>query len=84
MASGAPSPLKQVTPPWWEVCRNRNFPNECYYLQNYVETATNMYCTFFKSIGNDDRDCRDYDLMHERSGDIYKIQGEVQQEGIIV
>jgi hypothetical protein len=26
-------------------------------------------------------DCRAYDLMHERSRDIYNIQGEVQQEG---
>jgi hypothetical protein len=32
-------------------------------------------------MGNDDRDCRAYDLMHERLRDIYKIQGEVQQEG---
>jgi hypothetical protein len=31
-------------------------------------------------LGHDDRDCRDYDLMHERSRDIYKIEGEVQQE----
>ena len=37
-----------------------------------------MFC---KSVGHDDRDCRAYDLMHERSSDIYKIQGEVQQEG---
>jgi len=37
-----------------------------------------MFC---KSIGHDDMDCRDYDLMHERSRDIYKIQGELQQEG---
>jgi hypothetical protein len=33
-------------------------------------------------VGHDDRDCRAYDLMHERSRYIYKIQGEVQQEGI--
>jgi hypothetical protein len=30
---------------------------------------------------HDDRDCRAYDLMHERSRDVNKIQGEVQQEG---
>jgi hypothetical protein len=36
---------------------------------------------FFKLVGHDDRDCRAYDLMHERLRDIYKIQGEVQQEG---
>jgi hypothetical protein len=39
-----------------------------------------MYCMFYKSLGNDDSDCRAYDLMHERSRDIYIIQCEVQQE----
>jgi hypothetical protein len=46
-------------------------------MQNYVQTHKNLYCTFYKSVGNDDRDCRDYDLMHERLRDIYKIQGKV-------
>jgi hypothetical protein len=50
-------------------------------MQKYVQTPTNLYCTFYKLVGHDDRDCRAYDLMHERSRDIYKIQGEVQQEG---
>jgi hypothetical protein len=81
LASGAPSPLKQVTLPWCEVCRNRHRPGECYYMQKYVQTPANLYCTFCKSVGHDDRDCRAYDLMHERSRDVYKIQGEVQQEG---
>jgi hypothetical protein len=81
LASGAPSPLKQVTLPWCKVCRNRHRPGECYYMQKYVQTPANLYCTFCKSVGHDDRDCRAYDLMHERSRDVYKIQGEVQQEG---
>jgi hypothetical protein len=50
-------------------------------MKKYVKTPTNLYYTFYKSIGHDDRDFRAYDLMHERSRDIYKIQGEVQQEG---
>jgi hypothetical protein len=81
LAFGALSPLKKVTLPWCEVCRNRHRPGECYYMKKYVQTPKNLYCTFCKSIGHDDRDCRAYDLMHERSRDIYKIQGEVQQEG---
>ena len=84
LAFGAPSPLKQVTLPWCEVCRNRHHPGECYYLQNYLHTPTNMYFTFCKSVRKNDKDCRAYDLMHEISRDIYKIQGEVQQEGVIV
>jgi hypothetical protein len=78
LASGASSPLKQVTLPWCEVCKNRHRIGECYYMQKYVQTPKNLYCTFYKSIGHDDRDCRAYDLMHERSRDIYNIQGEVQ------
>jgi hypothetical protein len=80
LAYGVLNPLKQVTLPWCEVCRNTHHPGECYYMQKYVQTPTNMYCTFYKSVGNDDRDCREYDLMHERSIDVYKLQGEVQHK----
>jgi hypothetical protein len=31
-------------------------------------------------MGHDEKDCRAYDFLHEISRDIYKIQGEVQQE----
>jgi hypothetical protein len=81
LASGVSSPLKKFNLPWCNVCINRHSPGECYYMQKYVEAPTNLYCTFYKSVGHDDRYCRDYDLMHERLRDIYKIQGEVQQEG---
>jgi hypothetical protein len=50
-------------------------------MQKYVQKPTNLYCMFGKLVGHDDRDCRAFDLMHERSRDIYKIQGEVHQEG---
>jgi hypothetical protein len=70
LVSGASIPLKQVTLPWCEECRNRHHPGECYYMQKYVQTPTNLYFTFCKSMGNDDRDCRDYDLMHKSSRDI--------------
>jgi hypothetical protein len=81
LALGAPSPLKQVNLPWCEVCKNKHRPGECYYMQKYVQIPTKVYCTFCKSVGHNDRDCRAFDLMHERSRDIYKIQGEVHQEG---
>jgi hypothetical protein len=81
--SGAPIPLKQVTLPWCEVCRNRHRRGECYYMQKYVHTPTNLYFMFCKFVGHDDRDCRAYDIMHERSRDIYKIESKVQQEGNI-
>ena len=46
-------------------------------MKKYVQTPINLYFMFYKLVGHDDMDCRDYDLMHERSRDIYKIQGEV-------
>jgi hypothetical protein len=49
--------------------------------EKYVQTPINFHFTLCKSMVHDDRDCRAYNLMHERSRDIYKIQGEVQQEG---
>jgi hypothetical protein len=81
LAFGAPIPLNKVTLPWCEVCRNRHHPGESYYMKKYVHTPTNLYCTFCKSMGHDEKDCRDYDILHERSRDKYSIQGEMQHEG---
>jgi hypothetical protein len=36
LAYGAPNPLKKVIIPWFEVCRTRHRPNECYYMKKYV------------------------------------------------
>jgi hypothetical protein len=58
LASGAPSPLKQVTLPWCEVCRNQHHPDEGYYMQKYVQTPTNLYYTFYKYVGRDEKYCR--------------------------
>jgi hypothetical protein len=55
LASGALNPLKQSIVPWCEVCRTRHFPGECYYMQKYVETPTNIYCTFCKFVGHDEK-----------------------------
>jgi hypothetical protein len=75
LASGAHNPLKQATQPWCEVCRNKHHPSECYYMHKYVHTPTNLYYTFCKSMGHDEKNCRAYYLMHERSRDTYRIQG---------
>jgi hypothetical protein len=81
LASRAPSPLKQVTLPWCEVCRNRHRPSECSYMKKYVQKPTNLYYTFCKLVGHDEKDYRAYDLLHERSIDTYRLQGKVQHEG---
>jgi hypothetical protein len=69
-SSGAPSSLKKFTLPWCEVCRNRHHLGECYYMKKYVQTPTNIYFMFCKLVGHDDRICKAYDLMQERSRDI--------------
>ena len=53
-------------------------------MKKYVQTPTNIYCTFYRFVGHDEKDCRDYDLLHERSRDTYRIQGKVQQEGNVM
>jgi hypothetical protein len=50
-------------------------------MQKYVQIPMNLYYTFYKFVGHDEKDCTAYDLLHEISRYIYKIQGEVQQEG---
>jgi hypothetical protein len=50
-------------------------------MKKYVQKHTNLYYTFCKSVGHDEKYCRANDLLHERSRDTYRIQGEVQQEG---
>jgi hypothetical protein len=45
-------------------------------MQKYFQTPTNLYCTFCKSVGHDEKDCRAYDILHESSRDTYRIQGE--------
>jgi hypothetical protein len=74
LASGSPSPLKKDTITWCKVCRMRHHPGEFFYMKNYFQTPTNIYCTFYKSVGHDEKDCRAYDLLHEISKDTYRIQ----------
>jgi hypothetical protein len=50
-------------------------------MKKYAQTPMNLYYTFCKTVGHDDRDCRAFDLMQERSRDIYNIKGEVHQDG---
>jgi hypothetical protein len=50
-------------------------------MKKYVQTPTNLYYTFCKSVGHDEKDCRAYDIFHGRLRDTYRIQREVQQEG---
>ena len=71
MASGEPNHLPQVRGPWGEICRtNGHRPQECHLLQKYVQTPKNLFCTFCKFVGNNENNCRAYELMLERTQDV--------------
>jgi hypothetical protein len=36
----------------------------------------NLFCNFCKSVGHEEKDCRTFDLMRERTSDMYRIQEE--------
>ena len=38
----------------------------------------NLFCTFCKSVGHDENNCRDYELMSEKTQDIYAMQTDQQ------
>ena len=41
-----------------------------------VTKEENMYCTFCQSVGHDDKNYRDYDLLEERTYDSYFVKAE--------
>ena len=79
LASGAPNPLPNTHRPWCELCRTiRHPPQQCPLLQKYVQTPTNLYCNFCKSVGHDEHNCRAYDLMLDRKHGFYRVQSKTQ------
>lgn len=77
--TGEPNPLPQARGPWCEICRmNGHKPQECHLLQKYVQTPKNFFFTFCKSMGHDENNCRVYELMIERTQDVYAMQSDQQ------
>ena len=75
MGSGAPNLLPQTQGPWYEICRtNVHRPQDCPLLQKYVQVPKNLFCTFYMSVGYSDDHCRSYQLMQERTQDMYVMQ----------
>jgi hypothetical protein len=46
-------------------------------MQKYQNVPKNSYCTFCKSVGHDDKDCRTMELMQERTSDAYRVHAEI-------
>ena len=45
-------------------------------FQKYTNTPKYLYCTFFSSVGHDDKHYRTLDIMMERTQDVYVMQSE--------
>ena len=68
MLSRAPNPLSSGGIPWchiFQVYGHRH--EECSYMQKIVSKAANLYCSFYRSVGHEDKDYRAYDLLQERT-----------------
>lgn len=46
--------------------------DNCLLLQNFVQTPQQLFCNFYKSIGNEENNCQSYDLMMDRTPS-YKV-----------
>lgn len=55
---------------------NGHRPQEYHLLQKCVQTPKNLLCTFCKSTGHDENNCRAYELMMERTQDVYVMQSD--------
>jgi hypothetical protein len=75
LATKAPNPLPGRG--YYEICKKwGHHPTEFLLLQKYQSTPRNLFCKFFKPIGHEEKDCRAFDLMREKTSDMYKIQEE--------
>jgi hypothetical protein len=77
METSMPNPLPQGGL-WCEICKKLGHdPYHCTMMQKYQTIPTNSYCTFFKSVGHDDKDYRSMELMRERNSDTYSVRVEM-------
>ena len=49
-------------------------------MQKMVTKADSLYCTFCWSVGNNDKNCRAYEFLQERTYDSYFVKGEDPRE----
>ena len=56
LLSGAPNPLSSAGVPLCRICQVYGHRHEnCDYMQKMVTKAENLYCTFCRSIGHDEK-----------------------------
>ena len=82
---GAPNSLSTQGLPWCRICQSRGHRDEdCLYLHKIVSTPYSLFYKFFKSVGHDEKDCKAYNLLKEKTVDTYlmKNEGKIQDEQV--
>ena len=55
---------------------NGHRPQDFHLLKKYVQTPKNLFYTFCKSVGHDENSCKAYELMMERTQDVYVMHSD--------
>ena len=77
VACGALNPINGQGLPWCCICHSRgHHDEECVYLQKVVSTPANLFCKFCRLVGHDEKDCRAYQLLKEKTIDTYLMKNE--------
>ena len=66
---------------WCRICQTRGHNlEEFLYLQNIVSTPTSLYCKFCKSVGHDEKDCREFQLLQDKTVDTYLMKNDEKMQ----
>ena len=77
VTSSAPNPLNGHGLSWCRICQSRgHHDEECLYLKNVVSTPAKVFNKFCKSVGHDEKYCREYQLLKEKTVDTYLMKNE--------
>ena len=68
LQDGAPNPLSHGGFPWCWICHTRGHQSEeCVYLLKVVSKPMNIFCNFCRSVFHEEKECRVYDFLQERT-----------------
>lgn len=64
---------------WCAICQigGKHTTDNCHMLQKYTQTSQQLFCNFCRTVGHDERTCRSYELMMDRTH-TYRVQTETQ------
>jgi len=54
---------------WCVICQiaRKHATDNCHLLHKYMQTSQQLFYNFCRSMGHDERTCRTYDLMMDRT-----------------